>query len=93
MRERLKRAEKTPGNPPRRRRGTMSYFSKEVHSMANLTTKELTALDEQIGTEQVLVKKFESMATMCTDAKLQQDLCGFAEKHRAHYNTLTAFLQ
>ena len=61
--------------------------------MANLTSKELTALEEQLGTEQMLVKKFESMAGMCSDTKLQQDLNNFASKHRAHYNTLISFMQ
>lgn len=61
--------------------------------MANLTSKELTALEEQISGEQVLVKKYESMASLCNDAKLQQDLNSFASKHRAHYNTLISFLQ
>ena len=36
--------------------------------MANLTTKELTALDDQIRHEQVLVKKYQAMACLCTDA-------------------------
>ncbi|NCB73795.1 MAG: spore coat protein [Clostridia bacterium] len=61
--------------------------------MANLTSKELTALEEQIGSEQVLVKKYEAMASMCSDTKIQQDLNNFASKHRAHYNTLITFLQ
>ncbi|MEG0035510.1 MAG: hypothetical protein RR147_01525 [Oscillospiraceae bacterium] len=61
--------------------------------MANLTSKELTALDEQIGSEENLVKKFEAMACLCNDAKIQQDLNNFANKHRAHYNTLVSFLQ
>jgi len=61
--------------------------------MANLTSKELTALEEQISGEQILVKKYESMASLCNDTKLQQDLNSFASKHRAHYNTLISFLQ
>lgn len=61
--------------------------------MANLTSKELAALEEQISGEENLIKKFESMAGMCTDAKIQQDLRNFAGKHRAHYNTLISFLQ
>lgn len=61
--------------------------------MANLTSKELTALEEQISGEQNLVKKYESMASLCNDTKLQQDLNSFASKHRAHYNTLISFLQ
>lgn len=61
--------------------------------MANLTSKELTALEEQISGEQVLVKKYEAMASLCSDTKLQQDLNSFAAKHRGHYNTLISFLQ
>jgi len=61
--------------------------------MANLTSKELTALEEQISSEQVLIKKYESMASLCNDTKIQQDLNNFAGKHRGHYNTLISFLQ
>lgn len=61
--------------------------------MANLTSKELTALEEQISNEQILVKKYESMASLCNDQKIQQDMNNFASKHRAHYNTLVSFLQ
>lgn len=61
--------------------------------MANLTSKELTALEDQIGYEQTLVKKYEAMACLCNDMKIQQDLRNYANKHRAHYNTLVNFLQ
>ena len=61
--------------------------------MTNLTAKELTALDDQIKTEQVLVKKYKAMACLCGDTKLQGDLNGIADKHQQHYNTLMTFLQ
>lgn len=61
--------------------------------MANLTSKELMALDEQIGSEENLVKKYEALACLCNDTKIQQDLNNCANKHRAHYNTLISFLQ
>lgn len=61
--------------------------------MANLTEKELMALDEQLGAEENLVKKYEAMACLCSDVKIQQDLTNSANKHRAHYNTLVSFLQ
>lgn len=61
--------------------------------MANLTSKELTALSDQLGAEQNLIKKYEAMACLCNDSKIKQDLTGFANKHRAHYNTLITFLQ
>lgn len=61
--------------------------------MANLTTKELSALTEQLTAEQTLIKKYDAMACLCNDTKIQQDLNNFANKHRAHYNTLVTFLQ
>lgn len=61
--------------------------------MANLTSKELAALSDQLSSEQNLIKKYEAMACLCNDTKIQQDLNGFANKHRAHYNTLITFLQ
>ena len=61
--------------------------------MANLTGKELTALEDQIGCEATLVKKYEAMACLCNDVKIQQEFNTIANKHRAHYNTLVGFLQ
>ena len=60
--------------------------------MANLTTKELTALDDQIRHEQVLVKKYQAMACLCTDAKVQGDLRSIADKHQKHCDTRLGFL-
>ena len=61
--------------------------------MTNLTAKELTALEDQIGCEATLVKKYEAMACLCTDTNIQQRFNDSADKHRAHYNTLVSFLQ
>jgi len=61
--------------------------------MANLTAKELTALEDQIGAEQTLIKKYQAMACLCNDTKLQQDLNSMASKHQQHFNTLVTFLQ
>lgn len=61
--------------------------------MANLTSKELSALEDQIGQEENLVKMYEAMACLCNDTKVQSDLNSFATRHRQHYNTLITFLQ
>ena len=61
--------------------------------MANLTTKELSALDDQVRHEQVLVKKYQAMACLCGDAALQNELNGIADNHQQHCNTLLGFLQ
>ena len=61
--------------------------------MVNLTSKELSALEDQIGFEQTLVKKCQAMACLCNDLKLQQDFNNYAARHQQHANTLLNFLQ
>lgn len=61
--------------------------------MANLTSKELSALEDQIGQEQTLVQKYKAMANMCQDAQIKQSLNDFANKHQQHFNSLITFLQ
>lgn len=61
--------------------------------MANLTSKELSALEDQINCEQTLVKKYQAMSSLCTDPVIQQELSGYAQKHRQHFDTLVSFLQ
>ena len=61
--------------------------------MANLTAKELSALEDQIGCEETLVKKYEAMACLCNDTSIQQSFNEIANRHRAHYNSLVSFLQ
>ena len=61
--------------------------------MANLTSKELTALEDQINYEMVLVTKYRAMAQLCNDSKTKTDLENIASKHQQHANTLMQFLQ
>lgn len=61
--------------------------------MANLTSKELTALDDQIKYEQVLVKKYQAMACLCTDTAIADQLNSIAGRHQQHAQTLLGFLQ
>ena len=61
--------------------------------MANLTSKELTALEDQLGSEQNLVKKYQAMACLCDDENIRRDLESMAKKHQQHVNTLITFLQ
>jgi len=60
--------------------------------MPTLTTKELTALEEQLGSEQNLVKKYQALASICSDATVRQRLESAAAKHQEHVNSLLPFL-
>ena len=61
--------------------------------MPNLTAKELTALEETLGAEQVLIKKYRTMASQCTDAGLKTRLENIATRHQRHYDTLISHLK
>ncbi len=61
--------------------------------MNSLTTKELTALEEQLGSEQVLIKKYHTMSGQCTDPALKTRLESLATKHQSHYDKLVNYLK
>lgn len=58
-----------------------------------MTTKELTALEEQLGSEQVLIKKYRTMASQCQDVALKTKLDGIASRHQQHFDTLKGYLK
>ncbi|MGN1059065.1 MAG: spore coat protein [Clostridia bacterium] len=59
----------------------------------NLTNKELIALEDQLGYEQVLTKKYRTFASECQDAQLKAKCNQIADKHQQHFNTLMGYLQ
>ncbi|MDK2800125.1 MAG: hypothetical protein PWP27_1955 [Clostridiales bacterium] len=61
--------------------------------MANLTTKELSALEDQLNYEQMLVKKYRTFANQVNDAALKNKCNQIADKHQQHFNTLMGHLQ
>ncbi len=60
--------------------------------MADLTSKELSALGDQLSQEQVLVKKYRMYAQQMTDAQLKAKCEQIAAEHQNHYNTLMSYL-
>lgn len=56
--------------------------------MAELTTKELSSIKEQLNREESLTKKYLEYATMCADPQLQSKCQQVAAQHQNHYNTL-----
>ena len=61
--------------------------------MANLTEKELSALEDQLQMEQVLIKKYKGYAGIAQDPQIR-DLCTrLASQHKQHYDTLMGHLQ
>lgn len=65
---------------------------KEAISLANLTTKELTALEDQLNFERVLCCKYQDAARSCNEADLQSSFRQYATQHQQNYQTLLNFL-
>lgn len=61
--------------------------------MANLTSKELSALEDQLSQEQVLVRKYRAMSGICANSQVKQCLNDYADRHQQHLSTLVTFLQ
>ena len=60
--------------------------------MPSLTTKELSAIEDQLNYEQILVKKYHSFASQCSDPQLKTKCEQVATRHQDHFNRLMSHL-
>ena len=60
--------------------------------MANLTSKELSSLEHQLGAELLLVKKYKSYASLTSDPQIKTQYEQIAGKHQNHFDRLMGFL-
>ncbi|MDR2909429.1 MAG: spore coat protein [Oscillospiraceae bacterium] len=60
--------------------------------MAGLTTKELSAIQDQLGAEQNLIKKYKMYSENSQDMVIKQKCTDIAAKHQTHFNTLMGHL-
>jgi hypothetical protein len=60
--------------------------------MANLTAKELSALEDQLNCEQMLIKKFKLFAQSATDPQIKSTCENMAARHKQHFDTLMGHL-
>lgn len=60
--------------------------------MANLTAKELTAIEDQLGIEDNLIKKYKMYAASSQDQQIKTKCDEIACKHQNHFNTLMGHL-
>ena len=56
--------------------------------MPGLTSKELTALEDQLTMEQSLIKKYKLYAQQCGDPQIRTKCEQIAAKHQNHYTRL-----
>lgn len=60
--------------------------------MSNLTTKELSGIEDQLKAEQTTICKCKQYASQIHDAALKSKLDEIASKHQQHYNKLVSLL-
>lgn len=60
--------------------------------MANLTTKELGSITDQLAAEKVLITKLRAYASQTGDADLKTKYEQMASKHSEHFDKLYGLL-
>lgn len=56
--------------------------------MSQLSEKELSALNELLSEEELLVKKFQMLAGHARDASVKNQMENIANRHQNHFNKL-----
>ena len=60
--------------------------------MSNITTKELSALEDHLNSEKLMIKKYQSMAQLTSDPQIRTKCEQIAARHNEHYTRLMAHL-
>lgn len=61
--------------------------------MPNLSSKELSALEDQLGFERMLCCKYQDAAQTTTETELKNTYTQYAAQHKQNYDTLLSFLK
>ncbi len=61
--------------------------------MSTITTKELSALSDQLNFEKVLSAKYEAAANAVTDSQLKSSCETYASQHKQNYQCLLNYLK
>lgn len=61
--------------------------------MAQLSEKELSALNDLLADEELLTKKFSMLADQTNDMEIKQKFEQISQKHQAHFNSLYEYLK
>ena len=61
-------------------------------SKPELTARNLAILNDQLGSEALLVHKFAQAAQSVQDQTISSELSAISKQHRRHYDTLLNYL-
>lgn len=56
--------------------------------MSQLSEKELSALHDLLSEEELLVKKFQMLASHATDSNVRSEMEEISQRHQSHFNKL-----
>lgn len=60
--------------------------------MKELSEKELSVMQDLLNEEELLVKKFQMLASHSQDETVKQQMLDIANKHQGHFNDIYSFL-
>lgn len=60
--------------------------------MNQLSEKELSALNDMLADEELLVKKFKFLASCTDDEEIKKRYESISDRHQKHFNALYAYL-
>ncbi|MCL2512495.1 MAG: spore coat protein [Oscillospiraceae bacterium] len=60
--------------------------------MASLSSIELHAIEDQLNSEEIVVKKLKNYATMTQDPQIKSTCEQIAAQHKKHFDTLMGHL-
>lgn len=61
--------------------------------MNQLSEKELSVVSELLNEEELLVKKFQMLASHSQDETVKQQMLDIANKHQGHFNDIYAYIK
>ncbi|MGN0384119.1 MAG: hypothetical protein ACI4DS_07605 [Eubacterium sp.] len=56
--------------------------------MQQLSEKELSAINDLLSEEELLIKKFEMLSEHTTDQQMKSKFMEISQKHQGHFNEL-----
>lgn len=59
----------------------------------SITSKELSWLEDQLGLEELLIKKYRMAESMATDEAIRAKMKNTADRHQQHFNKLLGHLK
>ena len=62
-------------------------------SLNELSEKELSVVSELLNEEELLVKKFQMLASHAQDETVKQQMLDIANKHQGHFNDIYAYIK